>query len=538
MYRKLNPIALGILALSVGGLAACGGGSDTTGSTDTTTPPASTLVTITGTVFTDGAIKNAVVCMDVNANGVCDSTEPVSAATGADGAYSITYDTSKVSATEVATASLIAPQVPGTLTDGKATIDMADPTSTNTQTAYVLKQVPGKAGQINPLTTLVATGMASGLTLADSTAAVAVQLGITEAETLDYQANAAFDPLAIADSARTLAKVVADTLEAGLPIGVTGLAAKEDPSSQQAQFNFTDLNNYYVRAFTATDKAGGLRQTADIRTGKTAGVDTAQSVLFQTAYLTKAGWTRCDAAGFDNTRGTPTRSAYCAGGQQSTGFTKTTDIAGKSMGDTLRAMQAATDGSNTVNMNPALVDGKTFPAGSLQYSRTTVLLGDTIWINNLNSTNDILSGANYASLETFIKSRPQSAVKLAPKANNGLVWLGFTEDLDHYLYGAFTDEVSGVQYYSCTIANSTADTCAEVGKGSFKIATKNGVRLIQFAGQPNPVAYPAINFTVGYAEYAPGIMARYRQTRPDATVTHSVRMNSTAGDALRSAVGL
>lgn len=543
MRHQLHPIVLAMFAASAVGLTACGGGSD---SAEPSAPPANPMVTLTGTVFIDGAIKNAVVCLDLNANNVCDATEPASTPTGADGAYTLTYDNTKVSAKEVAASALIAPQVAGTLTDGKATVDMAAPTMTVTQKGYVLKQLPGKAGQINPLTTLLAAGVASGLTPAEASAAVAVQLGISEADILDYQTNAKFDPLAIADSARTMAKVVAATLESGVPLGVTGLTVKREPARQQAQFNFTDLNNYYVREFVSTDKEGGVSQVADQRSGKTAGTDTAKDVLYPTAYLTKTGWTPCVATtSFISTRsvapgtsGGPTRSAYCAGGQQTVGATLVTDISGKSMGDTLRSMQAATDGSNTVNMSPALVDGMTFPTGSALYTRRNLQLGNTIWVNNLNSTSEVLSGTNNANIEAMIKSRQQAAVKLAPKANTGILWLGFTEDLNHYLYGAFTDEVSGVQYYSCTIANNTSDTCVEAGKGSFKIVTINGVRLIQFAGQPKPLAASEINYTVGYAEYAPGVMARYRQVRPDAATSISARLNGTAADALRKAVGL
>ena len=82
------------------------------------------------------------------------------------------------------------------------------------------------------------------------------------------------------------------------------------------------------------------------------------------------------------------------------------------------------------------------------------------------------------------------------------------------------------------------DTCAEAGTGTFSVVTQNGARLIKFAGQPKPV--DAINYTVGYGEYAPNVMARYRINKPTGThaVTQSQRLNGTAGDALRKAVGL
>ncbi|RYF75089.1 MAG: hypothetical protein EOO29_24365, partial [Comamonadaceae bacterium] len=97
------------LALALGGalaltLTACGGGS----SSDDTAPPApapDTKVTLTGTVVVDQAIRNAVVCLDLNSNSTCDASEPASARTGADGAYTLTYDTAQVSTTQVAAAS-------------------------------------------------------------------------------------------------------------------------------------------------------------------------------------------------------------------------------------------------------------------------------------------------------------------------------------------------------------------------------------------------------------------------------------------------
>ena len=37
----------------------------------------------------DQAIRNAIVCLDLNANSACDADEPASARTNADGAYSV-----------------------------------------------------------------------------------------------------------------------------------------------------------------------------------------------------------------------------------------------------------------------------------------------------------------------------------------------------------------------------------------------------------------------------------------------------------------
>lgn len=57
----------------------------------------------------NAALQNAVVCMDLNANSACDAGEPAAAApTDANGAWSLTYDTTQASADQVAAASLIA----------------------------------------------------------------------------------------------------------------------------------------------------------------------------------------------------------------------------------------------------------------------------------------------------------------------------------------------------------------------------------------------------------------------------------------------
>ena len=48
------------------------------------------------------AIRNAVVCLDLNANSVCDADEPTSVKTGPDGAYSVTFDSATISAAKVA----------------------------------------------------------------------------------------------------------------------------------------------------------------------------------------------------------------------------------------------------------------------------------------------------------------------------------------------------------------------------------------------------------------------------------------------------
>lgn len=116
MKTQLNRLSLALVNAAMISVAGCGGGSSSDGSTSSPTAPLTVdgpTATLTGAVMVDQAVRNAVVCMDLNANNVCDANEPASARTGDDGAYSLTYDTAAVTAAQVAAASLIALMVPG-----------------------------------------------------------------------------------------------------------------------------------------------------------------------------------------------------------------------------------------------------------------------------------------------------------------------------------------------------------------------------------------------------------------------------------------
>lgn len=139
-------------------LVACGGGSSDSaapGPDDNTNPPAATPVTFSGQVAVDGAVRNTLVCLDLNTNSQCDGGEPSSNRTGADGAYSLT-----VSATEAASgAPLIAPLVPpSSATDTNGARDASNSDWEWLERPIVLRRADLQGGAINPLTTLVAAG--------------------------------------------------------------------------------------------------------------------------------------------------------------------------------------------------------------------------------------------------------------------------------------------------------------------------------------------------------------------------------------------
>ncbi|MDP1902323.1 MAG: hypothetical protein Q8K96_18025 [Rubrivivax sp.] len=171
-YRYARwPIRLASAGLIVGLFGGCGDSSDS--------PPPPATVTLSG-VVADGLLQGVTACYDLNNDGACGSTEPVSSVTSANGAYSIT-----VLATDAGAHAVIA-NVPATAIDqttgvaiGVATTFKAPATGiTGAQTVFV-----------SPLTTLVQTLMdASGHSAAVATAFVKEQSGLSLSPLSDFTA--------------------------------------------------------------------------------------------------------------------------------------------------------------------------------------------------------------------------------------------------------------------------------------------------------------------------------------------------------------
>ena len=195
------PMALCATALL---LAACGGGDNT---------PAP--VAYSG-VVADGPLQGATVCHDQNDNGACDADEP-SATTDADGKYR--FDVAAGMAGKHAVLAL----VPATAVDkdsgaaiGAALVLTAPPSgSSGAQAVFV-----------SPLTTVVA-GLVrdNGKTLAEATAQVQAQLGLTVSPMDDYTAAGAAADLALA--ARAVGTLMVETTRLAADAGV--------PASQAAR---------------------------------------------------------------------------------------------------------------------------------------------------------------------------------------------------------------------------------------------------------------------------------------------------------------
>ena len=537
-----NVRSLAISSAFLLALAGCGGGGDDA--------PAPAPVTLTGTVMVDQAIQNAMVCMDLNANSVCDAEEPASAKTGANGVYSLTYDANTVTAAQIAAASLIAPMVPGALADANTTIDAAAPTAPLTARAYVLKQVPGKSGQINPLTTLVAAGVKAGLAEAVARTNAATQLAITAAKLDNYQDDPAFNKNALLDNARLMAVFTAQALEAGANLAVSDLAAADAAPGDLRALNYTDTANYFIRTPSSLAIAAGSANAdyKDLRSGLNAGTPSATNVLYPSLYLTSSGWTRCtETATHTGTRGVPSRDTYC-GVTSSVGYPLLSDISGQTMASVVTALQADSssntinNGISTANLLTAL-GTTTFPANSVTRLRSSLNVSQPIFINN--SRTDYRPQAEATTLEQLIAAKPASGVNLT--TSGGSLSLGYSTSVLRNLRVAFTGTTSPtagtVQFYDCDLnAADQPSNCTATQTGTYSINTINGVRVMAFAGHAPTTYSTQVNFYAEAKGTTPSdwYVYRARQAKPtmDANIGSNKRINATAWAAMKAKLGL
>ncbi|MES2888029.1 MAG: hypothetical protein V4739_08435 [Pseudomonadota bacterium] len=532
------PTALASAAMLA--LVACGGGGD-----DAPT-------SLTGMVAVDGPVRNAVVCLDLNANNVCDSGEPASAPTGADGAYSV--DPSTVTEQQLASSSLIAPMVPGGLADPGTTIDMADGQAT-AEDSYVLRQVPGKAGQINPLTTLVAAGVRNGMTEAVARANAAEQLGIAVAKIDNYQDDPAFNDAEVVDNARLMASAVATTLEDGVPLVVGDQTAAIAAAQNDLRLlRYTDGSNFNYQDFTLSAKAAGVPGLSleDGRVGQVGGVATDAGVLYNQAYLTSNGWLRCDSTVLVTaTQGVPNRSTFC-NAQDAVNYRKNVSVAGRPMADVVTELQS--DSENFINTGLsttgllAALGAAQFPAGSNLRPGLLLNLTQPIFINSINT--DGRPQAEATSLAQLIAAKPAAGVNLATAA--GSLSLGISSDESHNLRVAFTDgsdpTQGSVQYYDCDLAGNVASNCAATQTGTYIIEehADGKVKVMRFTGfTPTVMDHVRHYVEVNANNQVNGVtggdwvfVARQRKPDVDSNLSSSKRLNGTAWTAMKDVLGI
>jgi hypothetical protein len=149
-------------------VAGCGGSSDS---------PADATATISG-IAADGPLQGATACYDLNDNGACDSGEPTSVPTAADGGYSI-----DVGGAEAGRHAVVV-MVPATAVDQTTGAAIGAPIT-------LVAPATGTGGSqrvfVSPLTTMVADQMkATGATAADAAAVIQAQAGLAVSPLADF----------------------------------------------------------------------------------------------------------------------------------------------------------------------------------------------------------------------------------------------------------------------------------------------------------------------------------------------------------------
>lgn len=549
MEKRSTSLRRTVLASSLLSLlTACGGGGDSsTGGGDGGGGGGISTVTLRGTVAVVGLVQGTVVCMDLNGSNTCDTGEPASAATGSNGTYALSYDPSALSSAAVAAASLIAPQVRG------VTIDSVDGLITAEDADYVLKQVPGKAGQINPLTTLLATGIAAGMTEDEARSNLAIQLAIDAGKIDDYQSDPAPTEDLAPDNARTMAAVVAYTLEQNGGVTLSRqTAAVNGRGSELRRLQFTDTANFNLSEFAYTAKPEGTvgGSLTDVRRGQTGGASLGN--LYNQAYLGPNGWVRCDeTVPLTFTLGTPSRSTFC-GAQLSVGGARVQSVAGQTMSGVVNSLLA--DPLNFINVGSssntglltALGSSAIFPAGSAVREGFSLNLNQPVFINSLNSDGQPQSRAT--TLEQLVAARPTAGVDLSNSFGT-LSLGGYTEGSSNRgLRVAFTGSGQGVQYYVCDANTdfSAFTNCAATATGTYSIVTENGVRVMRFQGQPvipinNIRLYVEVRDATQTAPFISGnwvFQARQLKPQSDLNYSESKRFNGVASAAFKMQLGL
>lgn len=268
-----------ILGISCTGLAValaagCGSGG---GDSAPAPAPAPSAVELTTTVL-DGAIRNALVCLDANANGACDSGE-LQGRTGADGKVTLS-----VPAADAGRFALLA--LVGT--------DAVDADHGPVTTAYTMQAPADQTAVVSPLSTLVQRVVAdSGVSSATAASAVQSALGLAASLFANYQATGG------SAEAATVARLLVVTQQQQLQ----ALASALNTNAIDGQpITTTDLQTLVQRKLVEMAQplaaaAGDPAVAAATGEAKAAAIAAAAAQLVATEGITAAGAPVAVAAG-------------------------------------------------------------------------------------------------------------------------------------------------------------------------------------------------------------------------------------------------
>lgn len=219
MKLRLDKFGTAVSGAALLIVAGCGGGSDST-----PVIPVATTTNVSTTVI-DGALQNAIVCVDKNTNGVCDADE-TQGTTDPSGNVTLVVPNA-----DVGKFPLLVMAVPNTTVDA---------VNGPVLTAYTLSAPAAQTGVVSPLTTMVQQAIAStGVSLAEAIKSVQDATGLTVSPLADFtkpdgSANAATLARLLVVTTQQQSTALASLLGTKLPDGVTVITQADlDKAIQQ-----------------------------------------------------------------------------------------------------------------------------------------------------------------------------------------------------------------------------------------------------------------------------------------------------------------
>lgn len=527
LSRSARPWAFTALAAAILALTACGGDSSSTPTTPTT---------LSGVVI-DGPLQGATVCLDLNKNGSCDSGEPTSSATDANGAYTITG----LTADQVNSGAPLIAVIPGTAVDTSTGTAVGEP--------YTLSAPAGKPSVISPITHMVQSGIAQGLTQAQSEAAVAAQLQVSSTNLYNnYVASTSGDNATLATAVPT----IVSSLQAGAPVVVAPPAASSAGYWVRA-FNFTSANTYTLRYYYSSnqpDSSTGLFTYYDVREGLSGGTPIASSSLYDSMLVaTASGWKAFNGATPNTSSGGSPNTSTHQYGYTYASYRTDFDVSGMTLKEVIEAIQDTEENSViTVNGVDASTLSGTMPAGAKVRKVSSTETGTPV-AYRVSDGNVTHSGAAVTTLAELVNSFPvpSATPTTANTASMGGISggnsstctpaTGTTVCAKERVRVAFGSG-NAVTYYLCDFDKSTSNTsnCAAAGTGTYATGTAvdGSTPIMTFAGLPSETT--AQTFTRVFVQRN-GVIYFGWKDKPG-RVTTQMRLNKVAFETLAAALGV
>ena len=347
-------------------------------------------------------------------------------------------------------------------------------------------------------------------------------------------------------------------------------------------FRYTDANNYFVRLYEGNDiaDADGFKYANEIRQRKVGGqvVSGARNQAFWDA--TAGNWFTCPADGWQINKyklptATATGSSSLCRGYSDTNQRSVRDISGSKISDIVKEIRAypLKDGASTYSTwgvpdsLPAIA-GLTFPAGAeLQFNVATANVVDVMIFQNSNGSINkyrapTATGQTFsiwpfaATLDAVVANWPGDLGNGQFISSNTTIANGFgtifADELDDFTVTdtatyktrkryrvAFlpsTGTAGTARFYNCNVlqSNNGDANCVKNFDTTYTVETRADSRLLKFVGYPLGLE-AAQTQRFQPVERAGAVFPGYRFI---ATVAYSVRMNKTAWDTLRTALGL